>query len=583
MTDYLDIDSAYAQPLAAAGLRTFDDFMRIPAAAEASSTHAHRETVPIEIQINGSPRKVFLKRVFRVPPRHAVAPILRLRNPVSQPLHEWRMLAELEAAGISAMKRVACGERRALGVPRQAFLLVEAVSLTATLEQWLVPGFTPPVILEKFERQRLPGELGCFIGRVHRAGFIWPDIDAKHVFAEPQDEGDSRGWWRFTLIDVERMRRIAAPPDAPQAFVAPLPVEFIDNLRRLGRSLWTAPISRVDLLRFFVGYSRVMRAKKVTGDRPDADSLAACAAPHMYAPRLPDDFDCPRSIDHVRVGKIKTTERFAELVRKNRLCSIDDVFELRDAEQLTKPGLATFRSRLKLILKNADGRDCTCFLKRYERIPPREQLRQLWSQRSRGGPAKAEVDYIRRLARIGVPSMTLVAHGTEKGGWFPSRSFIITKAIEGESLERLTLRCGPEPDSIPSPTDRHEIIRQLAFVVRRMHEERFFHRDLYLCHVFLMRNTNGKVVLRLIDLARMIERPFLTRRWIIKDLAALEYSSPSPLVTRADRLRFLYYYGRAADGRLSEFWLRQTMRQVRERVKKMARHDQQRAIRFAES
>ena len=583
MSDFLDIESPYAEPFAAAGLRCLDDFMRLPAAADASSRHAHRETVSVEIALDGSPRRFFLKRVFRVPPRHAVAPLLRLSLPFSQPLYEWRMLAELETAGIPAMKRIACGERRAIGIPRQAFLLVEEVPLKATLEDWLIPGFSFSAALTEFVRRRLAFAVGAFIGRVHNAGFHWPDVDAKHVFAEPCHDVNDSGGWRFALIDVERMRRSTAQSIQGWKRDGTFPAEFRDDLCRLSRSLRTASITRFDLLRFFVGYSRAMTAEKTERVRRRAGSMAECAAPHAYAPRLPDDFAHPRATIAVRVGDINTSARFAELLRSSELGSIDDIFALRDAERLTKPGLDAFRSRLRVRLKDSKKRDCVCYLKRYSRLPLAEQLKYLWSQRSRGGPAKAESDYIRRLARIGVASMDEVAHGVERPGLFPSRSFIVTRAIEGESLEKLANRCVDNPNDRPLPRERHEIIRQLAFLVRRLHEEKFFHRDLYLCHIFLARNADGEIVLRLIDLARMIERPFLTRRWTINDLAALEYSSPAPLVTRADRLRFLYYYGRAADGRLSEFWLRQTMRQVRQRVRKMARHDRRRAVRFAES
>ncbi len=49
--------------------------------------------------------------------------------------------------------------------------------------------------------------------------------------------------------------------------------------------------------------------------------------------------------------------------------------------------------------------------------------------------------------------------------------------------------------------------------------------------------------MHLIDLQRVRwQREGWPRRWIVKDLAALDYSSPAGIVTRADKVRFLREY-----------------------------------------
>jgi hypothetical protein len=168
-----------------------------------------------------------------------------------------------------------------------------------------------------------------------------------------------------------------------------------------------------------------------------------------------------------------------------------------------------------------------------------------------------------------------------KGIW-ERRSFGLTAALDGESLEKLVDRWKANPDSAPRPRERQEIIRQLALTVRLMHAHELFHRDLYLAHVFLTRNSDGQPVLRLIDLARMIERPWNPHRWTIKDLAALAYSSPSPPVTKADRIRFLYHYlGDCAVGDKKPVVLRY-LGKIEARARRMARHDRRRASRSSE-
>lgn len=126
-------------------------------------------------------------------------------------------------------------------------------------------------------------------------------------------------------------------------------------------------------------------------------------------------------------------------------------------------------------------------------------------------------------------------------------------------------------------SDRHDIARQLGFLVRLLHENKLFHRDLYLCHVFLTRNRDGAIVLRVIDLARMIENPLLPERWRIKDLAALQYSAPSPIVTRADRMRFMRaYYGAHAP----KDQMRSDIHRVTTKTRRIAAHDAKRRARL---
>jgi Lipopolysaccharide kinase (Kdo/WaaP) family len=109
--------------------------------------------------------------------------------------------------------------------------------------------------------------------------------------------------------------------------------------------------------------------------------------------------------------------------------------------------------------------------------------------------------------------------------------------------------------------------------VRLLHRNLLFHRDLYLSHIFLTRNADGRIVLRVIDLARMIEKPLRPRRWRIKDLASLDYSATSPLVSRADRLRFFKTYC-GPDASPDE--MRRDMAAVRVRARRIARHDARR-------
>jgi hypothetical protein len=75
-----------------------------------------------------------------------------------------------------------------------------------------------------------------------------------------------------------------------------------------------------------------------------------------------------------------------------------------------------------------------------------------------------------------------------------------------------------------------------------MHQSGFNHRDFYLCHLLIGTEENNKDELFIVDLHRVDVRKKVPERWIIKDLAALNYSSKSINITRTDKLRFLKYY-----------------------------------------
>ena len=126
--------------------------------------------------------------------------------------------------------------------------------------------------------------------------------------------------------------------------------------------------------------------------------------------------------------------------------------------------------------------------------------------------AEAELGAIARLDAAGLPTLSVAAWGVSRD-LLPTRrrSFLVTRAIEhDETLEdRVRAR-------FLDPSERRDRIRDLAGLVRRMHEAGVNHRDLYLVHVLL--TGDG---LRLIDLHRAQVRGAVPRRWRAKDLAAL--------------------------------------------------------------
>ena len=105
---------------------------------------------------------------------------------------------------------------------------------------------------------------------------------------------------------------------------------------------------------------------------------------------------------------------------------------------------------------------------------------------------------------------------------------------------------------------------------KKMHSAGFNHRDFYCCHIFISRSDDDNRELRVLDLQRVDRRRWFRRHWIIKDIAALNYSASSRIITGSDRLRFLIHY---MDGKDKVRQNLSFIRQVVGKTDRISRHD----------
>ena len=149
---------------------------------------------------------------------------------------------------------------------------------------------------------------------------------------------------------------------------------------------------------------------------------------------------------------------------------------------------------------------------------------------------------IKRLHEIGVPTMRAVGYGYEGRCAATQRSFLITEELPGiESFEKIADgEAGPTLD-----TDlKRRLIREMAKIASCMHRNGVNHRDLYICHFVLQTDSAAaaRPEVYVIDLHRVQCRAKTPMRWIIKDLAAIYFSSMDLPPTQRDLLRFIKYY-----------------------------------------
>jgi len=183
------------------------------------------------------------------------------------------------------------------------------------------------------------------------------------------------------------------------------------------------------------------------------------------------------------------------------------------------------------------------FLKLHWGVGWREIFKNLVSLRLPVLGARNEWQAIRRLEQIGVETMHLAGFGEE--GWNPARrrSFVITRELRDTvSLEDYCMDWVVRP---PDPAVKWALIRRVAQMTARMHDHGMNHRDLYICHFLLHRpwaRPQDPLHLYLIDLHRVQMRSAIPRRWRVKDLAALYFSTLHIGLGRRDLYRFIRWY-----------------------------------------
>jgi heptose I phosphotransferase len=214
---------------------------------------------------------------------------------------------------------------------------------------------------------------------------------------------------------------------------------------------------------------------------------------------------------------------------------------------------------------HAHGRRLAVYLKRHYRLARwRGVLTMVWPD---GGwsPALEEWRHLEWAREQGLPVPAAVAAGEFLGPWGRLQSFLAVEELtDMVPLNVAIPAAAARLDRVTFGLWKKTLIRELACLARMLHDRRFFHKDLYLCHFFIpMADTQtlpawrGRV--HVIDLHRMAHHRWTWPLWLLKDLAQLLYSSDIRGVDARDRLRFWHAYldahRRTGGGR----WLRRAI------------------------
>jgi len=295
-------------------------------------------------------------------------------------------------------------------------------------------------------------------------------------------------------------------------------------------------------------------------------------------------------------GRLTVNRQFAMLLQNAGLTTFDALMN-HQGGALAK-NLHRERTTTRFVLPDAERGEQAFYIKRHGPAPWKEYIKPLLRLTRPLWGARPEWEAILRFHEAGIPTMTPVALG-EAGG----RSLIVTQALEGctklshwmeahaglnGSAAGANGRAGRETGHLTRQTGRvakqngnaaangraaanganphsREIVQELARVARTMHEAGMHHQDFYLTHLLIPDEGPSNRVY-VIDLGRVRQRRRLSRRWVVKDLAQLNYSAH--LAGRSSRARFL----RAYLGRPLEAGDRALMRRIERKSRAIARH-----------
>lgn len=560
MADYIYINPEYEALLRRHGLV---DLVRLLqwSTGDLVGEHGPRTTWRVTLDDpRGRSGVFYIRQESWIPWGEVLEDLGQFRRPASRALKTLRATELFSAAGIAVAPLCGLIERRFLDRPTRAAAVqahAPGQDLYALLRSFGRPGHrtdNPPA------RQRLLRELGELLARIGRARVHWPDLVAKHLLVTESGIHDPH--WRFTLIDIERARPGLTAAQRNRQFD-----RFLVSLRAL-----LTPTDLLRLARGFLGRTacppRSVRRTLWRKFFPRGRAWLDRARDEMAALRhFPEDQPLPEEEIYERIGSTVINQRFKEELKALGLLEKDALFTFEQGSELHKPGLGG-RTRLRFEAV-ANGHRTWFYLKRTRRPKWADQWSRISSGTLRHSGAWHERYLIKQLGRHRIPAPVVVAYAEKMIAGYERTGALVTRAIVGQSLEKFVPKHFTRSPDTAELLRRRRWMRQLASLIRRFHRAGFCHRDLYLSHVFISLGCQRDPVFSLIDLGRAFRMTWRRRRWIVKDLAALNFSAPEKIISNTDRVRFLKAYLKTGRWGREE---RRMARQILAKTRQIARH-----------
>lgn len=206
-----------------------------------------------------------------------------------------------------------------------------------------------------------------------------------------------------------------------------------------------------------------------------------------------------------------------------------------------KQGRSTSRVRI-----DGPHASVSVYLKRHTRVGWLARLRALFGTRRPATPGAIEWTNLNTARALGVRVPRPVACGERLRPGIELQSFLMIEELVGlDELNLVVPRMAERLAPAEFAAWKRETAIALAHTVARLHIAGLYHKDMYLCHVFVSDDPTpaGIAQLTLIDLHRLARHRWTALHWRIKDLGQLLFSTFGVSgIDDSDRARFWMHY-----------------------------------------
>jgi heptose I phosphotransferase len=198
------------------------------------------------------------------------------------------------------------------------------------------------------------------------------------------------------------------------------------------------------------------------------------------------------------------------------------------------------------------GTELVTFVKRHYRHSRWQRVLALFAGRRGVSDGAREWQHLIVANKLGVPTARPLACAEWRSGT-KLQSAIVLEELSGKlPLHEAIPLAQKRLNGIAFEQWKRGLIAEMVRLVRLLHDEHYFHRDLYLCHFYICEIDTERVPgewkgrLTLIDFHRLRQQKLFHLAGKVKDLAQLLYSADILGVTNRDIVRFWRLYRRGA-------------------------------------
>ncbi len=503
----LVINPIYHKLLIENNFETFEQFMGVDI-GEIVDKNRKRCVYKIKLYDKSCKKdRIFYIKLFHTPSlKNSINSIFSYGRPQTEAKIEWDNAKKLFDAGFHTVPLVAYGQKIFFGVEVSSFFMTEEIADSISLDQWFQKKTS-----EK-KKELILESVGDLVKKLHKHMFSYPDLYLKHIFLD--EKYLSKNIVRFSLLDLHRLRKRFKLSTRSKA-------KDLAALKFSCQKMMSEEEIKVWLNRYLIDSKEKIKLENAVAKRLKKISSRRSHASSLYVREIEG------KKDHLYIN-----EEFYPVLSQFNLDSFSALYNHKtDENKLTdNPGRLVDTFSLK-----KDNREYRFYIKKHYK----RGAKLKWGESKKIIDA-ARVEWKSHLLceKIGIFVPRVVAWGFSLKDHC---SLMITLEVEGNTSLENILRNDEFPVGFDS---KKYFIKQVAGIAKKLHGNNYCHKDFYTGHILVSKkdDENHRLKFYLIDLQRIIKMNYLRTRWIIKDLAQLNFSSQYPNISLKDRIRFLHCF-----------------------------------------